>query len=304
MKASYQKKRSRFFAVALAASFVCSALAFSAQQSGVASIAAGALGTVVAPLQKLGSGAYEKLEEKTAYFKEIDSLRAENEKLKTEITALERQVSELEPTKKENDMLYHFLELKRERTDIKMVNATVIGRASSNYTSEFTLDKGSIHGLEKDMPVMAEDNTLLGVLIEVGPTYARGKAMTSYDVTIGVKNERTGEPSLLSGSLSLDRKGLCEAADLLESSDVRVGDIMRTSGLGDTYPPGLYVGTVTELVPDALDHTISAVVKPSSSVYDTDLVMVITDFDRSVSADTSPADTVTDPVEKPEQSDS
>lgn len=151
---------------------------------------------------------------------------------------------------------------------------------------------------------MAEDNTLLGVLIEVGPTYARGKAMTSYDVTIGVKNERTGEPSLLSGSLSLDRKGLCEAADLLESSDVRVGDIMRTSGLGDTYPPGLYVGTVTELVPDALDHTISAVVKPSSSVYDTDLVMVITDFDRSVSADTSPADTVTDPVENPEQSDS
>ena len=79
---------------------------------------------------------------------------------------------------------------------------------------------------------------------------------------------------------------------------------MRTSGLGDTYPPGLYVGTVTELVPDALDHTISAVVKPSSSVYDTDLVMVITDFDRSVSADTSPADTVTDPVENPEQSDS
>lgn len=84
------------------------------------------------------------------------------------------------------------------------------------------------------------------------------------------------------GSLSLDRKGLCEAADLLESSDVLVGDILRTSGLGDTYPPGLYVGSITELVPNALNHTVNAVVKPSGGVYDTDLVMVITAFDRSV----------------------
>ena len=64
---------------------------------------------------------------------------------------------------------------------------------------------------------------------------------------------------------------------------------MRTSGLGDTYPPGLYVGSVTELVPNALDHTVSAVVKPSSNVYDTDLVMVITDFDRTQTAETMPS---------------
>lgn len=282
MKATYQKKRSRFFVVCLAAASLCSALAFSAERSGVASLAAGALGAVVTPLQKLGAGINEALQEKTAYFRSIDTLRAENEALKKEITALEREVSELEPTKKENEMLYRFLELKRERTDINLVSAAVIGRAASNYTSEFTIDKGSIHGLQKDMPVMAEDNTLLGVLTEVGPTYARGKAITSYDVTIGVKNERTGEPVLVSGSLSLDRKGLCEAADLLESSDVLVGDILRTSGLGDTYPPGLYVGSITELVPNALNHTVNAVVKPSGGVYDTDLVMVITAFDRSV----------------------
>lgn len=289
MKASYQKKHSRFFVIGLAASVLCSLLAFSAHQSGSAGFLSGALGTAVTPLQKLGTGIYGLFEEKMAYFQGIDALRAENESLKKEITSLERKISELEPTQKENEMLYNFLELKRERTNIKMVNATVIGRAASNYTSEFTIDKGSIHGLAKDMPVMAEDNTLLGVLTEVGPTYARGKALTSYDVTIGVKNERTGEPALVSGSLSLDRKGLCEAADLLESSDVKVGDIMRTSGLGDTYPPGLYVGSVTELVPNALDHTVSAVVKPSSNVYDTDLVMVITDFDRTQTAETMPS---------------
>ena len=65
----------------------------------------------------------------------------------------------------------------------------------------------------------------------------------------------------------------------------RIGSVgvgYRPHCLGDTYPPGLYVGRITELVPNALNHTVNAVVKPSGGVYDTDLVMVITSFDRSV----------------------
>ena len=56
MKASYQKKHSRFFVIGLAASVLCSLLAFSAHQSGSAGFLSGALGTAVTPLQKLGTG--------------------------------------------------------------------------------------------------------------------------------------------------------------------------------------------------------------------------------------------------------
>lgn len=276
----YGKKNNRFFLVMLAVALSCCIITSASYSSGVSNAAAGVLGFVVAPVQNLLGSAHSFIDEKLAYFDDVDVLRDENEKLKGELAELNRKLSEMELTKKENEMLYGFLELKREREDIKFVKADIISRTTSNYTSDFTIDKGSLHGIEKNMPVVSEDSSLLGIIVEAGPTYARGKMLASYDLSIGVKNERTGEPSILSGSLELSKKNLCEVAGLLDKSDYKAGDIIKTSGLGDIYPPNLYVGTVTELVPDKYGYTVSAVVKPSSSVFDTDMVMVITDYDR------------------------
>ena len=289
MKATYHKKRNRFFAVTLTVAVLCCFLNFAAARSGVSGIFAGALGAAVTPVQKLVSGAHGFIEDKLSYFQDMEALQEENRKLREEILSLQRQVSELEPAQKENEMLYHFLELKRERHDIRFVNADIISRSTSNYTSEFTIDKGSIHGVEKDMAVMTEDGSLLGIITEAGATYARGKTLTSYDLSVGIKNERTGAPGLLSGNLELSRRGLCQVSDLPDTADYMTGDILRTSGLGNLYPPGLYVGSVTELTPDALGYTVSAVVKPSASIFDTDMVMVITDFDRTYEPTSSEA---------------
>ena len=281
MKSQREKKDSRFFIVMLAAALISCVLTNASYSSGVSNFAASAIGVVVTPIQGAFSGMHNFFEEKLAYFSSVDELREENEKLKDEITELNRKVSELEPAAKETEMLYNFLELKRERNDIKFVNAEIISRSVSNYTSDFTIDKGSVHGIEKDMAVVAEDNSLLGIIVEVGATYARGKTLTSYDLNVGIKNERTGQTGILTGTLELSKENLCRVADLAQDDDYVSGDIIRTSGLGDIYPPGIYVGSVTELVPDPLSYTVSAVVKPSSNIFECDMVMVITDFDRS-----------------------
>lgn len=281
MKASYGKKKNRYFVVLLAIAIVSCLITGASYSSGVSSIAASALGIVVTPIQSINIGIHGLIDDISAYFKGIDSLKAENEQLKAQITELSRKVSELEPAKKENDMLYNFLELKKERNDMKFVNADIISRSASNYTSDFTIDKGSVHGISKNMAVVTHDNSLLGIIVEVGATYARGKTVTSYDFSVGIKNERTGEPGILSGDFELSTRNMCAVVDLYQSSDYKTGDIIRTSGLGDTYPSGLYVGIVKELIPNGLDYTVSAAVQPSASVFDTDMVMVITDFNRN-----------------------
>lgn len=265
----------------LAIAALCCVITSTSYSSGVSSFAASALGVVVAPVQKIVANAHGFIEDKLMYFKNIDTLRKENEQLKADITELNRKLSELAPAKKENEMLYNFLELKRERNDIKFVNADIISRSASNYTSDFTIDKGSIHGIKKGMAVVTEDSSLLGIIVEAGATYSRGKTLTSYDFSAGIKNERTGEPGILSGDFELSRDNLCCVADLPDGADYMAGDIIRTSGLGDVYPSGLYVGTVTALVPNKLDYTVNATVKPAASVFDTDMVMVITEFDRT-----------------------
>ena len=281
MKVTNPNKNNRFLFSMLAIAALCCVITSTSYSSGVSSFAASALGIVVAPAQKLTSSAHSFIEEKFAYFKNIDALREENKELKAEITELNRKLSELAPAQKENEMLYNFLELKRERNDIKFVNADIVSRSVSNYTSDFTIDKGSVHGIKKGMAVVTSDNCLLGIIVEAGATYSRGKTLTSYDFSAGIKNERTGEPGILSGDFELSRDNLCCVADLPDGADYVTGDIIRTSGLGDIYPPGLYVGSVTALVPNKLEYTIDATVKPAASVLDTDMVMVITDFDRN-----------------------
>ena len=281
MKASYKKKEHRFVITMLIVSSICCLLTNAAYNSGVSGFAASALGVVITPVQKLASAVHKSFSDFTMYFGDVNELKKENAELKEELAALTKQNSELAPLKDENEMLYHFLGLKKDRTDLSLVNAEIISRSGSNYTSDFTIDKGSIHGIEKDMAVVTEDGSLLGVIIEVGATYSRGKTITSYDYSVGIKNERTGEPGMLSGDFELSTKNLCRVGDLYDSSDYAVGDIIRTSSLGDIYPPGIYVGTVEELVPDSLGYTVNAVVRPSATVYETDMVMIITDFDRN-----------------------
>lgn len=281
MKASYKKKEHRFVITMLIVSSICCLLTNAAYNSGVSGFAASALGVVITPVQKLASAVHKSFSDFTMYFGDVNELKKENAELKKELAALTKQNSELAPLKDENEMLYHFLGLKKDRTDLSLVNAEIISRSGSNYTSDFTVDKGSIHGIEKDMAVVTEDGSLLGVIIEVGATYSRGKTITSYDYSVGIKNERTGEPGMLSGDFELSTKNLCRVGDLYDSSDYAVGDIIRTSSLGDIYPPGIYVGTVEELVPDSLGYTVNAVVRPSATVYETDMVMIITDFDRN-----------------------
>ncbi len=278
MKATYEKKHNRFFLVMLAVAAVCSFSAFRAEKNGVSGLLANALGTVVTPVQSALSGLHGAVEDKFIYFREMDALLEENEKLKNEVVTLQRKVSALEPTEKENAMLYKFLDLKRDDPEMTFVKADVISRSTSNYTSDFTIDKGSLHGLAKDMAVISEDGSLLGILVEVGATFARGKTLTSYDLSVGVKNERTGDAALLSGDIRYALEGYAVLKDVPDTTDILSGDILRTSGLGGIYPQGLYVGTVTEIVPDMLDYTLDAVIKPSQSVFDTDMVMIVTEF--------------------------
>ena len=281
MKASYKKKDHRFVIIMLIVAIVCCLLTNAAYNSGVSSFASSLVGIAVTPIQKLAANVSESISGLGEYFGDVKQLKAENKELKEEITRLSRENSKLAPLKEENEMLHHFLGLKTDRTDIQFVNAEIISRSASNYTSDFSVDKGSIHGIKKNMAVMTEDGSLLGIIIEVGATYSRGKTLTSYDFSAGIKNERTGEPGILSGNFELSRQNLCHVTDLYDSADYAVGDIIRTSSLGDIYPPGLYVGTVKELVPDKYGYTVSAVVEPSATVSDTGMVMIVTDFERT-----------------------
>ncbi len=240
-----------------------------------------AVNTITSPLQFAGKYTFDLCKGAFDYFSSVKKLSEENRTLQSEVERLSALEAQNEILRKQNESLYEFLELKKERNDFKLSDAKIIARTSSNYVSDFIINKGSFHGLKQNMPVIDSDGRLIGVVFSVDLQSARCRYITSYDVSVGVYDEMTGNTGVLSGDFGLFSQNKCLIRGLLTQTEISVGDRILTSGVGDIYPAGLLIGTVEKLVPDANTHTVTAVVNPGENIFESDSIMVITDFTRT-----------------------
>ncbi len=278
MKVVY-KKRQIFYPVCFVIAVIMSAVCLKVW-NGRANIVSKAVNFAVSPLQSVSDSICDSISEIGGYFRNQKKLLEENESLKKENAELKKLESRNMLLKNQNDNLYGYLGLKRERTDFELVNAQIIARTSSNYTSSFVIDKGTFHGVKEDMPIIDSDGNLLGVTVSADATSTKCLSVLSYDVNVGVYDERTGNTGVMSGDFDAFSSGKCMIKGLVSQTDIKEGDGILTSGLGDVYPRGLTVGKVESIIPDMNSYTLSAVVVPESTQLEADDIMVITGFER------------------------
>ncbi len=269
------KIRTHFFAVMLTVSVLLSGLSVMTYKTDAISFLFGTVGIIAIPFEKAADFVSDTLTQAAAHFESIDKLQKENEKLREENARLLSENRESILTAEENKWLRNFLKLKTERTELSFINAKIVAR-DVGYIRTFTLDKGSFHGIETDMPVITE-NGLLGLVTEVGPHSARGISILNHNVSLGVYMERTMTSAILTGSFELYESGLCKVVNLPSNTDVLVGDLVYTSGYGSVYPKDIVIGTVVSIEPNPSNYTLSAIVRPSADMSLSDYVMVVTD---------------------------
>jgi len=274
------RKSNGFFLFCLILSFLLSFICFASYNSPVGSILSNAVNTITSPLQFAGKYTFDLCKGTLDYFSSVKSLSKENKALQSEVERLLALEAQNEILRKQNESLYDFLELKKERSDFKLCDAKIIARTNSNYVSDFIINKGSFHGIEQNMPVIDASGRLIGIVFSVDLQSARCRYITSYDVSVGVYDEMTGNTGVLSGDFGLFSQNKCLIRGLLTQTDISVGDRILTSGVGDIYPTGLLIGTVEKLVSDANTQTVTAVVNPGENFFQTDSIMIITDFAR------------------------
>ena len=211
------------------------------------------------------------------YFRTVRDLREENRALRAELERVRNDVYDAELINRENEYLREYLAMKSEHSDFKFSAASVIGRESTSYRTVYTLSKGSLHGIEVNMPVVTEAG-LIGYVTEVGPTWCRTMTVTEISSSVGAYTERTDALGIVEGDYSLRFDGECALRYIDGDSDVAVGDKVLTSGVGSIYPRGLLIGTVTSVTADPVSRTIYATVRPSADLDNLTKVMIITDF--------------------------
>jgi rod shape-determining protein MreC len=137
----------------------------------------------------------------------------------------------------------------------------VISREAGNYSTLITLDKGSVHGIKRNMPVLADEG-LLGYVVELGLDWCKVSTLTQTSSSIGVYTDRMGVLGVVEGSSELRHDGLCRMT-YISNPNVQIGDRVYTGGTGSAYPTGLLIGTISEIRADDATRRLIAVVTPA-----------------------------------------
>ena len=186
----------------------------------------------------------------------------ENEKLKDEVSDLNRQIIQLKLTEAELAELRNLsniLGYDNVTSNYNYVTADVTAMDGSNWFNLFTIDAGSDDGIYKDAVVINGDG-LIGRVLEVGPNWA--KVISVIDESNSVSFKVFRDMQLL-GILSGDGEGGLAGYMLDPEAAIIEGDVLITSGMG-MYPEGIPIGKVkkVEWNNDTLLKTIT--IEPSA----------------------------------------
>lgn len=177
------------------------------------------------------------------------NLNKEKEKIQTESYLIQKNVnSSLE---QEISELKDILELNKTLTEYEGVNATVLSRNKSYWFNTITIDKGKKQGLKKNMAVITKQG-LIGKITKVSNNSSEIKLITSDDinfkVSVSIKTNDTDNYAILNG-YDKDTK-LIKATGIDKTTEINEGDTVVTSGLGELFPSGIYIGTVAKIESD------------------------------------------------------
>lgn len=254
---------------------------YQAAKGNYASVPEAIVGTIVTPVVRFSSSVSDKVAGFFNMLLNASENQKENEELKKELAQAYDKLGDLENYKNENKELKKFLEIKERHPDYKMESAQVIGRDSVNAFEEFTLNKGSLSGIEVNDPVITPEG-LVGIVSHVGPTYSVVTTILDPDINIGVINFRTQETGVVSGEASLAVDGKTKLRLLPRDTALVSGDIIETSGVGGVFPEGILIGTIDVIKAENSGVSMYAEIKPVTDMSDVSNVMILTDFSVKV----------------------
>lgn len=209
-------------------------------------------------------------------FSTLKQLQKENDKLREQVDALTTENNYLLEESYEYERLQELYKLDQHYAEYEKTAAHVIGKDSGNWFSTFTIDKGSMDGIEVDMNVLAGSG-LAGIVTEVGPTWAKVRSIIDDSTNISGMVLSTSDTCIVSGDLSLMSNGQI-AFDQMENNDntVTVGDQIVTSYISDKYLQGILIGSVSEINVDSNNLTRSGYIIPAVDFRNIQEVLVIT----------------------------
>ena len=159
--------------------------------------------------------------------------------------------------RKENERLKEQLDFSIS-LDEKNYPAQIISRDFDNVYTYLTIDKGSINGIKKNMPVIAYQNGnrgLVGKVVQVGTFTSQIMPVYNLNYIVSARIQNSRDLGLVSGSGSQDKPLLLQYIRKNVAGDLSYGDIIVTSGENDNYLKDIPIGSISKIT--SLDYNSS-----------------------------------------------
>ena len=200
----------------------------------------------------------------------LPSLSKEKRELQKEVATLRRQASESRELEAEVAEFKRLLHWSEENAQLDTVGADIVGQSPSNWQRLMIINKGSSSGIKKYMSVVTEEG-LAGRIISVGSRSSVVQLVTDSRSGIGARDLRNRETGIIEGR----NEDTMRFVPMNEEAVIKVGDVMVTSGLGGTSPPGIVIGKVTQVKKRSAGLARLVEVKPFVRFSRLDKVLII-----------------------------
>jgi rod shape-determining protein MreC len=269
--------KNRFFIILLIVICVLTLSTIVLNLTGHGSVVADITNLILTPFRRFADVLTDSFSGFAAYFTEFNRMKEEIGELSERLAAAEALNEDTRRLQEQNDMLYSFFKLQSERPHYSFQPARIIASSPGNIRFSLTIDKGALHGVELDMPVIAavgaEKYAIVGYVGEVGLMSSRVVPFIRTNASVAAYIRRTGETGIVEGVFELEQRGLCRLAHLSRETLPEPGDRIWI------YPEDLYIGEVISAESDPFSQTMTALIEPAVNFYEIRDVMVILEFE-------------------------
>ena len=250
------------------------------QQTGRLGTVEGLVTMVTAPGQSGLSTLTNRLSKSLTNLRNYRSLQRRLTELERIVESLSVENLRLQEVERENRRLRELLQFAETRPSFELQGGQIIARSigqnATNFLNVAMIDLGSRHGIKVGMPVVDEQG-LVGRISDVTATTSKVLLITDPSSTVNA----ILQSSRLTGVISGTPGSHPVIGFLPQGTEIGVGEVVLTSGMGGTFPKGIHIGQVVEVRQRDVNVFQEAVVRPTVNFGQLEEVMVVTNFDPS-----------------------
>jgi rod shape-determining protein MreC len=200
----------------------------------------------------------------------------ENIALKNQVAELKQEIFDLSEVMRENERLKKLLlfgkELKRER-----ILAQVVGWDASSDFRVLRINKGADDGIKLQSTVVTAEG-VVGYIYRLTDHFADILTILDPNNRVDVLVSSTRSNGILEGYSNWK----CIMKYVTRTDPVQLNDLVITSGLGNIYPKGLKVGTVSRVERESYGITQNIEITPTVDFSKLEEVVVLVAKDDSL----------------------